>query len=77
MFVHDLFAPLSQNGVIFQLQHSSTASYAPFRWDETSHTWNRCQIAMDNFMALPSATPAELAAVGFAPRDLRLHQRER
>ena len=77
MFVHDLFAPLSQNGVIFQLQHSSTASYAPFCWDEASHTWNHSQIAMDRFMALPSATPAELAAVGFAPCDLRLHQRER
>jgi len=36
MFVHDLFAPLSQNGVIFQLQYSSPASYAPFRWDEIS-----------------------------------------
>jgi hypothetical protein len=77
MFGHDLFAPLSQNGVIFQLQHSSTASYAPFRWDETSHTWNQSKIALDKFMTLPSATPAELAAVGFAPCDLRLQQREK
>ena len=59
MFGHDLFAPLSQNGVIFQLQHSSTASYAPFRWDETSHTWNQSKIALDKFMTLPSATPIE------------------
>jgi hypothetical protein len=75
MFDHDLFAPLTQNGVILQLQHSSTASYAPYRWDETSHTWIHSHIAMDKFIMLPSATRAELAAAGFAPRDPRLQQR--
>ena len=77
MFVHHLFSPVSQNGVILQLQHSSPASYAPFCWDETSHTWIHSQIAMDTFMTLPCATPAELAAAGLALRDLRLQQRER
>ena len=77
MFGHDLFAPLSQNGVIFQLQHSSTASYAAFRWDETSHSWIHSHIPMDRFMMLPSATRADLAAAGFAPCDPRLQQKER
>lgn len=76
MFVHHLFSPVSQNGVILQLQHSSRASYAPFRWDEISHTWILSQIAMDTFMTLPHATPAELAATGFTPCDLRLQQRD-
>jgi hypothetical protein len=70
MFVFDLFTPASDNGVIFRLRHSSPASYSPFRWDSESHSWVRGEIAMDRFMSLPGATPAELAAVGLKSTNL-------
>jgi hypothetical protein len=73
MFVFALFAPVSHEGVIFRLQHSSPASYSPFCWDSKSHSWVRGEIPMDRFMSLPGATPAELAAVGLKSTDLAQH----
>ena len=70
MFTHDLFSPASLDGAIFQLQHSSRASYSPFRWDPGSRRWVRAGITMDRFMALPEATRSELAAAGLNPGDL-------
>ena len=73
MFIYDLFSPATLDGAIFQLQQSSPASYAPFRWDPGSHRWMRAEITMDRFMALRGATPSELAAAGLTPSDLSRH----
>jgi hypothetical protein len=73
MFIYDLFSPATLDGAIFQLQHSSPASYSPFRWDLGSRRWVRAEILMDRFMALRSATRRELAAAGLNAGDLSRH----
>jgi hypothetical protein len=70
MFIYDLFTPAMLDGAILQLQQSSQASYAPFRWDSGSRRWVRAEIPMDRFLALPEATRSELAAAGLTPDDL-------
>jgi hypothetical protein len=70
MFIHDLFSPATLDGVILQLQQTSRTSYAPFRWDRESGRWVRAEIAMDRFMALPEATPSDLAAAGLKRETL-------
>lgn len=70
MFVFGLFAPASREGMIFCLRRSTPLSYSAFRWDVTSRTWIDGEIGMDQFMALPGASPSELTAAGLTTSDL-------
>ena len=64
MLAFDLFNPLAQDGAIFSLRPTSTASYAPFRWDPAAHRWVPAQMPMDRFMAMSTATLAQLRTAG-------------
>ena len=64
MLAFDLFNPLAEDGAIFSLRPTSTASYAPFRWDVETHKWVPAQMPMDRFMAMPMATLPQLRAAG-------------
>lgn len=73
MFMYDLFSPATLDGAIFQLQQSSQASYAPFRWEPGLRRWLPAEIPMDRFMTLRAATRSEIAAAGLNPGDLSRH----
>ena len=64
MLAFDLFNPLAQDGAIFSLRPTSTASFAPFRWNEETHRWVPAYVPMDKFMAMSMATLPQLKAAG-------------